>query len=1009
MSKKVLALVLALVMVLGSFSFVSAADYSDVEGTEYEEAVARLSLLGVLTGYPDGSFKPENTITRAEFAAVAVRAKGLANAAEASKGLPTGFSDVQNWHWASGIVGTAAKTGVVNGIGNGLFAPEAPVKYEEAITMLVRALGYEAAAQTKGGYPYGYLIVGNEIGLLDEVKGTQGAPASRGIVAQMTDNALEIPMMIQVGFGQDTKWVVSGSKEHGDNASEQYLLDSMGFDSVKGRVTNVNSNRKGITVSVEDEDEIDRLGKTRVSIDVPAGFDIYEVEGVEAKFWYKDDIVISKVLEDAKFDAIKYIEKDEELELITEDEEYDIAKSKDGFIEITINGDDYDKKDAKTEADYAKVVFNKDDEVIWAQGYTFDGFLVVEKVDGTDVIGADNYDEVDAKDFLIVKDGKEISVEDLEEGDVFYYNDDEEFAVVSNKSITGEIERVYANNDQVKFAGKNYDIAPGAIYLDEEGKVDEIETDILDELMDEEEEVTMFFNFRNEVVLVLVGDVTGSSDYYVITKDSNRYEGRGGFMVSLDVRNSKGDKFAFDLDEDFLGKDKDFLIQGAFDGVASFDANYDTTLEVEGILKKGAVVEITLDKDGDPKEVVFMKESTVVGNEKIETDDSKVKAVADGLEYKLKSNTVVFYDETKEAILFGAAADEFDEVKDATIYAENGNIVAIVGKVAADTKTVLGVLKNDNHVSRLAGGYYEFKLEVNGKSEKFITEDDYAKTVVDGKGFEKGDVIVLKISNSTGKIVENAFDKAAGNRVIEGFTYKSSRGNKFITLSDDKQYELNSNAVIYSKDLKTNVNLSDLEKGDDVTLYRDAEYSRYIQYVIFGGVVGGSDDTAKGTITYINVEENLIEVDGEVLELATRVRLVDADGKTVEIGKDKVVAKLAELDEEGEVVLTEITSEDGIVTEMKLAKVEEEEPEVPGEDEITAEFGKGAISPTIKVTSNIEGAIKYQVFKGAEQLTNPSDLGTSVALLFTEIGDEVKVEVLDAQDNVVGTETFTIK
>ena len=60
--------------------------------------------------------------------------------------------------------------------------------------MLVRALGYEASAQTKGGYPYGYLIVANEIGLLDEVKGTQGAPASRGIVAQMTDNALEIPI-----------------------------------------------------------------------------------------------------------------------------------------------------------------------------------------------------------------------------------------------------------------------------------------------------------------------------------------------------------------------------------------------------------------------------------------------------------------------------------------------------------------------------------------------------------------------------------------------------------------------------------------------------------------------------------------------------------------------------------------------------------------------------------------------------------------------------------------------
>ena len=97
--KKGLSLVLVLAMVLGCFSFVSAASYSDVAGTSYEEAVARLSLLEILTGYKDGTFKPEDQITRAEFAAVAVRAKGLEATAQASKGLPTGFSDVPGTHW----------------------------------------------------------------------------------------------------------------------------------------------------------------------------------------------------------------------------------------------------------------------------------------------------------------------------------------------------------------------------------------------------------------------------------------------------------------------------------------------------------------------------------------------------------------------------------------------------------------------------------------------------------------------------------------------------------------------------------------------------------------------------------------------------------------------------------------------------------------------------------------------------------------------------------------------
>ena len=369
MSKKVLSLVLALVMVLGSFSFVSAAALEDVAGTAYEDAVTRLGLLGILEGYPDGTFKPEGEITRAEFAAVAVRAKGLTSAAAAAQGLPTGFTDVPGTFWASGVVGTAARLGIVNGVGNGLFAPQSPVKYEEAITMLVRALGYEESAKAKGGYPYGYLIVGNEIGILDAVKGTQGAPATRGQVAQMTDNALEIEMMIQVGYGTDTKWVVSGTED----TNEKYLLDELGFDSVTGRTTSVSSSRKSITVTVEDEDEQDRLGKKSVSIDLPAGFDVYEVEGLETRFWYRDGLVIARVQEEAKFDAVEV--DGDELTLIDEDENYEVARN------ATLRLDDKNVDQDEFNADFAKVVLNDDDEIIWAQGYTLDGFILVEEVE----------------------------------------------------------------------------------------------------------------------------------------------------------------------------------------------------------------------------------------------------------------------------------------------------------------------------------------------------------------------------------------------------------------------------------------------------------------------------------------------------------------------------------------------------------------------------------------------------------------------------------------------------
>ena len=76
--KKVLSLVLVLAMILGSFSMVFASQYSDVKDTaEYAEAVSVLSGLGVVGGFPDGTFKPEEGVTRAQMATMIVNALGL--------------------------------------------------------------------------------------------------------------------------------------------------------------------------------------------------------------------------------------------------------------------------------------------------------------------------------------------------------------------------------------------------------------------------------------------------------------------------------------------------------------------------------------------------------------------------------------------------------------------------------------------------------------------------------------------------------------------------------------------------------------------------------------------------------------------------------------------------------------------------------------------------------------------------------------------------------------------
>lgn len=824
--KKVLSLVLVLAMVLGSFSFVSAAP-KDVAGTVYEEAVARLALLNILEGYPDGSFKPENQITRAEFAAVAIRAKGLDSTAQASKGLATGFSDVPATHWASGYVGTAAKLGIVNGVGNGQFAPEAPVKYEEAITMLVRALGYEEAAKQKGGYPYGYLIVANENGLLDEVKGTQGAPALRGTVAQLVDNALEIPMMIQVGFGANTKWVVSGSKEHGDDAEERYLLDEMGFDSIKGRVITVTPKTKKLTVEPKE-------GKN-VTLKASEGFDFYAVEGLKAKFWYKNDtVIVHKVEEEAKFDAVEYDSKEKELTLITEDENYEVAK--DAYLEL----DGEKVKIDKFEADYAKIVLNDDDEIIWAQGYTLDGFIVADEVKDNVIKGYGD-DELKVKDFLVVKEGKTIAAEDLEDGEVVFYNNNENFAVVATVSKTGKIDRVYT--DSFRFEGKNYKFE-NAKYFDGKNLTDIGDTDVLDEIVKDEDEVEAIFNFANKVVVVSGVDkkADASNFYAVLLEDSGLTPGRRGYdYLSIDVRTADGSKKSYDLDADFVKKHE-----------LGTTAGNDVTGIATGIKAKGDVIKITVDKDGDPTKIVIVE-----GKDEISKDFKVTAAYAkgEGADYRLSPSTVVFYNSNKKAIKLGDIKDEFEVIKvGGHIFYEGGKAVAIVSETDADadTKTVYGLL---GRVRKLSNDAYEFNITVAGKSDTYVTEKtNFALP----NGIEVGvnnKIVKLEIGEKSEKVVSvKLADNVVSNVIVE-----SVNGRTLTT--DNGKFELVDNYKLYdsNNDFKEVKSIRDLV-DKEVTLYRYGNSKTDVSYVIVGKV-SDTTTTADGILTNIDAAKSEIEIE----------------------------------------------------------------------------------------------------------------------------------------------------
>lgn len=115
-------------------AFTTYNSYSDVAyGKWYNNPISTMSALGIITGYPDGTFKPNKPITRAEFAAIAARFD------ETQSGKSATFSDVIG-HWAAKEIGIAYYNDWIKGYPDGTFKPDQNITRAEAMTLINRVL-----------------------------------------------------------------------------------------------------------------------------------------------------------------------------------------------------------------------------------------------------------------------------------------------------------------------------------------------------------------------------------------------------------------------------------------------------------------------------------------------------------------------------------------------------------------------------------------------------------------------------------------------------------------------------------------------------------------------------------------------------------------------------------------------------------------------------------------------------------------------------------------------------
>ncbi|MPN16247.1 Endo-1,4-beta-xylanase A [bioreactor metagenome] len=110
-------------------------EFTDVENHWAKSSVNNMGSRIVVSGVGSNNYEPDRDITRAEFAAIMVRALGL----EPGKGA-SGFDDVSVSDWFSGYIKTASEFGLINGYGTGMFGPNNKITREQAMTIIARAM-----------------------------------------------------------------------------------------------------------------------------------------------------------------------------------------------------------------------------------------------------------------------------------------------------------------------------------------------------------------------------------------------------------------------------------------------------------------------------------------------------------------------------------------------------------------------------------------------------------------------------------------------------------------------------------------------------------------------------------------------------------------------------------------------------------------------------------------------------------------------------------------------------
>lgn len=655
--KKKLVVLLAVVMMFAFSASAYAATFSDVSERPVveQDAIKKAVALGIIEGYEDGTFGPDKTITRAEFAKIAVTAAGAKDTATMLEANASSFKDVKANSWYTGWINAGESLGIFKGDANGNFRPNDTISNQEAITVMLRLLGYND--NLTGSWPVNYVTKANQINILDDVNIVASAAAKRGDIVIMLSETLDSDL---VTYDKDTNEFVKKQTTKSGSDYITLLADSFegsyievsSFSQIDqlrdvpaqtlnwnvGRITEtVQTNTNGVTSTYERP--ANYKGTLIVDKDTAVSYnaaDLFDLENHQGKVYYVKGA-------DGKLYA-RFIEVESYVQTVT-----DTPTAIDNGSRVQVNKTNYNAANsvdwsanapktggtASTKNSNYSLYFNDDDQVYRVvSDKDFDEKVYYVKSVSTSsarLVGSKTKTvNMSDADTLIYDGDKFVSPSDLKVGDAVREIAEGDL-YVKVADVTGTLTRYTSSNGKLTIGGKSY------VAIEDDSKrasnplpINFYEEDLNDSdvaLEDVYNNNVRYILDKNNVIAAIIVDETstGTTLYGIIVDGEDRSGSWAQSMSSITLFNQEGNTVVYDFEKNYSG---DKASNNDMGKLAKFKLN------ANGEIKSFEV--ITYDNTDYEKSFAFSATDEIEVKNNAYLVDSKNKSLA------LASNVIIF-------------------------------------------------------------------------------------------------------------------------------------------------------------------------------------------------------------------------------------------------------------------------------------------------------------------------------------------------------------------------------